>query len=70
MTFICDGTRTNKSTMQKLRVVFSPDRIQRWFCHPSDHEIKVNCIFDYIHMLKLMRNLSTDKKILTDNTLT
>jgi len=36
------------------------------FLHPSDSEQHVNLLLDACHMLKLMRNLLADKKVLVD----
>ena len=39
--------------------------IQQWFSHPQMKNEKIHVIFDICHMIKVMRNLLGDYKVIT-----
>lgn len=63
---VCHVSATNRSVMAKLGVKCDEQTVQCWFSHPSVNNIKVFCMFDTVHMLKLACNLLADKTCLID----
>ena len=61
-----DGCRANNTMSNLLGASFDPDSLQPMFQHPSNPDLFVCIVFDACHMLKLMRNLLAEKKIILD----
>ena len=60
---VFDGSFTNQSTAVKLGCKMSVSDLQTWFLHPETDK-KIHVIFDVCHMVKLLRNLLVDKKVI------
>lgn len=58
-----DGTQTNIATYNKLGCNFFSEKINSSFPHPCDPQIKVYCMLDTCHMLKLARNTFAEKNL-------
>lgn len=56
----CDGTSTNLSTFTKLGCILNIENMKTNFVHPCDESIRIHCIMDPCHMLKLCRNTLAD----------
>lgn len=61
-----DGASINKPVIEKLGVTIGLLNSQCWFSQPLDAEKKVFCLFDAAHVLKLIRNKLSEKKVLLD----
>ena len=61
---VFDGTFTNQSTAKLLGCKMKVSKRQTWFPHPQIFGAKVFVIFDVCHMVKLMRNLLGDYKVI------
>lgn len=62
----CDGMMTNQSTLKLLGCKFKNiTSLQTWFPHPDTND-KVVVFLDPCHMLKLVRNVMGDLKLLVD----
>ena len=65
---VFDGCPANITTAKRLGSKLKVDEIQPWFRHPKLPSSKVYLILDVCHMIKLLRNLLGDYKVLhTDN---
>lgn len=62
----CDGTATNVSTYECLNCNFKLPEMCTFFKHPS-RDIKIYCLFDPPHMLKLSRNVFAETELTSDN---
>lgn len=51
-----DGTSTNLRTYEKLGCILSPENLQPFFSHPRNSDVRIHCIMDPCHMIKLCRN--------------
>ena len=60
---VFDGSFTNQSTVVKLGCKMSVSDLQIWFLHPETDK-KIYVIFDVCHMVKLLRNLLGDTKVI------
>ena len=60
---VFDGSFTNQSAAVKLGCKMSLSDLQTWFLHPETDN-KIHVIFDVCHMVKLLRNLLGDKKVI------
>jgi len=60
-----DGAATNLSTVKQLQCNVSPYSLQTWFPHPITND-KIFIFPDPSHMIKLVRNLFGDLKIIAD----
>lgn len=58
-----DGASANISTYDKLGAKIDMDNLIAFFKHPCDINLKVYCMLDICHMLKLARNAMAQKKI-------
>ena len=61
---VFDGTFGNQSTATHLGCEMSMGNIKTWFPHPEDPSSKIYVILDVCHMLKLIRNLLGDRKVI------
>ena len=61
---VFDGTFTNQQTAKRLGCKLKVSDIQPWFPHPQKPRSRIYIIFDVCHMLKLMRNLLGDYKVI------
>lgn len=61
----CDGTTSNISTYQSLGCDFSLSEMRTHFKHPT-RGLKIYCIFDPPHMLKLCRNILAETNLSSD----
>ena len=65
---VFDDCPANITTAKHLGCKLKVDEIQPWFQHPKLPSSKVYVILDVCHMIKLLRNLLGDYKVLhTDN---
>ena len=64
MALVFDGAYNNQSTATQLGCKMESSITQTWFPHPQIPRTKIHVIFDVCHMIKLMRNLLGDRKIL------
>ena len=65
MALVLDGSFANRSSVVHLGCKMKdPQDIQTWFPHPDNASKRIYVVFDVCHMIKLMRNLLGDKKIL------
>ena len=62
---VFDGCYTNQSTAKLLGYKMKVSDIQPWFPHPQMKNEKIHVIFDICHVIKLMRNLLGDYKVIT-----
>ena len=62
---VFDGCYTNQSTAKLLGCKMKVSDIQQWFSHPQMKNEKIHVIFDICHMIKVMRNLLGDYKVIT-----
>lgn len=60
-----DGATTNLSTAKKLQCNLMPNSLQTWFPHPVTND-KIFIFPDPCHMIKLIRNLFGDMKLIID----
>ncbi|XP_072758714.1 uncharacterized protein [Anoplolepis gracilipes] len=60
-----DGTTTNFTTAKKLQCNLTPNCLQTWFPHPVTNE-KLFIFLDPCHMIKLVRNMFGDLKIVVN----
>lgn len=63
---VFDGTYTNQLTAQILGCRMKVSDMQSWFPHPQKPGQKVFVILDACHMLKLMRNLLANYKVISE----
>lgn len=65
----CDGTATNFKMYQNLgcRFNFFYNSFKSHFTHPSSSNIRVHCIMDACHRLKLARNCMAEKPLRSDS---
>ena len=61
---VFDGTYTNQATAIQLGCKAKVSELQTWFPHPHIPSFKIHVIFDACHMIKLMRNLLGDYKVI------
>ena len=61
---VFDGCYTNQSTAKLLGCVMKVSEVTTWFSHPQAPHLKIHVIFDVCHMMKLMRNLLGDYKVI------
>lgn len=59
-----DGTNVNISTYNNLGCNIEYDELKPYFAHPSDPSVRVYCILDVCHMLKLARIVLLKKILL------
>ena len=60
---VFDGSFTNQSTAVKLGCKMSVSDLQRRFLHPETDK-NIHVIFNVCHMVKLLRHLLGDKKVI------
>ena len=65
LALVFDGCYTNQSTAKLLGCKMKVSEIQPWFPHPQIGGEKIHVVFDICHMIKLMRNLLGDYKVIT-----
>ena len=65
---VFDGCPTNQSTAKVLGCQMKVSHIKPWFPHPKLPASKVYVIFDVCHMIKLIRNLLGDYRIILNET--
>lgn len=58
-----DGANVNISTYKNLGCNIEYDELKPYFAHPSDPSVRVYCILDVCHMLKLVRNCFAEKNL-------
>lgn len=58
-----DGAQANIATYNKLGANVVGSQLIPYFTHPCDKSIRVYCILDICHMLKLARNALAEKKM-------
>ena len=64
---VLDGSFANPSLVVHLGCKMKdPLDIQTWFPHPDNALKRIYVMFDVFHMIKLMRNLFGDKKVLCE----
>lgn len=64
----CDGAATNIKTLNSLGCkLVAGNSMQSWFYHPCAPDIKVYCMLDTCHMIKLARNCLADKQLSTES---
>lgn len=60
-----DGLSANFTLVSKLGAVIDANKFQTYFLHPCTSE-KVHIFINACHMLKLLRNLFCDLKVIID----
>ena len=61
---VFDGCYTNQSTAKLLGYKMNVSNLKTWFSLPQSPKSKIHVIFDVCHLLKLMRNLLGDYKVI------
>ena len=61
---VFDGCYTNQSTAKMLGCKMLVSDMRTWFQHPPAPNSKIYVIFDVCHLIKLMRNLLGDYKVI------
>lgn len=63
----CSGDACNVSMLTELGVVLDSSSIKNWFSHPSDPSKMVFAFLDTGDMLKRMRNLLAEKRVIVNS---
>ena len=66
VSFTCDGPTSHQSMLKLLGAKLSPDDMQAYFPHPCDPNTKIYIFLDACHMIKLVRNTTSDWRVLYD----
>ena len=61
---VFDGCYTNQSTARMLGCKMQVSDMKTWFAHPQAPSSRIYVIFDVCHLMKLMRNLLGDYKVI------
>ena len=61
---VFDGCYTNQSTARMLGCKMQVSDMKTWFAHPQVPSSRIYVIFDVCHLMKLMRNLLGDYKVI------
>jgi hypothetical protein len=65
LSITADGAPANLKAFETLGCCFEPDKLLTTFPHPSQPELHVAAILDPVHMIKLVRNLFFEYKLVT-----
>ena len=64
VSFTCDGPTSHQSMLKLLGAKLSPDDMQAYFLHPCDPNARINIFLDACHMIKFVRNTTSDWRVL------
>ncbi len=65
--FLILGARANQTMFKQLGAVMDWKNPKLYFDHSCDSSIKIYCLHDPVHMLKLVRNHFESQKIIIDS---
>lgn len=60
-----DGAQANIGTYNKLGCNIFPQNLVPYFTHPCDNTIRIYCMLDICHMVKLVRNALAEKMLMS-----